>query len=121
MGPRSHGTSRGTGEMAKEKFARTKPHCNIGTIGHVDHGKTSLTAAITKILAESGGGTYTAYDQIYKGPGEGGAGRRIRLTTRLTRLRRSGRVGSRFRRRMSSIRRRSVITRMSTALVMRIM
>ena len=41
--------------MAKEKFARTKPHCNIGTIGHVDHGKTSLTAAITKVLAESGG------------------------------------------------------------------
>ena len=45
--------------MAKEKFARTKPHCNIGTIGHVDHGKTSLTAAITKILAESGGATFT--------------------------------------------------------------
>ena len=50
--------------MAKEKFARTKPHCNIGTIGHVDHGKTSLTAAITKVLAESGGATFTAYDQI---------------------------------------------------------
>ena len=44
--------------MAKEKFARTKPHCNIGTIGHVDHGKTSLTAAITKVLAETGGATY---------------------------------------------------------------
>ncbi|WP_244479869.1 GTP-binding protein, partial [Methylobacterium sp. Leaf94] len=43
--------------MAKEKFARTKPHCNIGTIGHVDHGKTSLTAAITKVLAETGGGS----------------------------------------------------------------
>ena len=56
--------------MAKEKFARTKPHCNIGTIGHVDHGKTSLTAAITKILAESGGATYTAYDQIDKAPEE---------------------------------------------------
>ncbi len=56
--------------MAKEKFARTKPHCNIGTIGHVDHGKTSLTAAITKILAESGGATFTAYDQIDKAPEE---------------------------------------------------
>ena len=44
--------------MAKAKFARTKPHCNIGTIGHVDHGKTSLTAAITKILAKTGGATY---------------------------------------------------------------
>jgi elongation factor Tu len=56
--------------MAKEKFSRTKPHCNIGTIGHVDHGKTSLTAAITKVLAESGGATYTAYDQIDKAPEE---------------------------------------------------
>jgi elongation factor Tu len=56
--------------MAKEKFERNKPHCNIGTIGHVDHGKTSLTAAITKILAESGGATFTAYDQIDKAPEE---------------------------------------------------
>jgi elongation factor Tu len=56
--------------MAKEKFSRNKPHCNIGTIGHVDHGKTSLTAAITKVLAESGGATYTAYDQIDKAPEE---------------------------------------------------
>ncbi len=56
--------------MAKEKFSRNKPHCNIGTIGHVDHGKTSLTAAITKILAESGGATFTAYDQIDKAPEE---------------------------------------------------
>ena len=56
--------------MAKEKFARTKPHCNVGTIGHVDHGKTSLTAAITKVLAETGGATYTAYDQIDKAPEE---------------------------------------------------
>jgi len=56
--------------MAKAKFARNKPHCNIGTIGHVDHGKTSLTAAITKILAESGGATFTAYDQIDKAPEE---------------------------------------------------
>jgi len=56
--------------MAKAKFARTKPHCNIGTIGHVDHGKTSLTAAITKVLAETGGATFTAYDQIDKAPEE---------------------------------------------------
>jgi elongation factor Tu len=55
--------------MAKEKFERTKPHCNIGTIGHVDHGKTSLTAAITKVLA-SLGATFTAYDQIDKAPEE---------------------------------------------------
>src|ERR1700747_3059385 len=56
--------------MAKAKFERTKPHCNIGTIGHVDHGKTSLTAAITKVLAETGGATYTAYDQIDNAPEE---------------------------------------------------
>src|ERR671921_3055143 len=56
--------------MGKEKFSRTKPHCNIGTIGHVDHGKTSLTAAITKVLAETGGATFTAYDQIDKAPEE---------------------------------------------------
>ena len=56
--------------MAKAKFERNKPHCNIGTIGHVDHGKTSLTAAITKILAESGGADFTAYDQIDKAPEE---------------------------------------------------
>jgi elongation factor Tu len=56
--------------MAKEKFNRDKPHCNIGTIGHVDHGKTSLTAAITKVLAETGGATFTAYDQIDKAPEE---------------------------------------------------
>src|SRR6266542_592433 len=56
--------------MAKEKFARTKPHCNIGTIGHVDHGKTTLTAAITKVLAEQGKAQFTAYDQIDKAPEE---------------------------------------------------
>ncbi|MBD8064448.1 elongation factor Tu [Devosia sp. PTR5] len=56
--------------MAKEKFSRTKPHCNIGTIGHVDHGKTSLTAAITKVLAETGGATFKAYDQIDAAPEE---------------------------------------------------
>ena len=56
--------------MAKEKFERTKPHCNIGTIGHVDHGKTTLTAAITKVLAESGGAEFAAYDMIDKAPEE---------------------------------------------------
>jgi elongation factor Tu len=56
--------------MGKEKFNRDKPHCNIGTIGHVDHGKTSLTAAITKVLAETGGATFMAYDQIDKAPEE---------------------------------------------------
>ncbi|HLO22725.1 MAG TPA: elongation factor Tu [Methyloceanibacter sp.] len=56
--------------MAKEKFQRTKPHCNIGTIGHVDHGKTTLTAAITKVLAEKGGAKFTAYDEIDKAPEE---------------------------------------------------
>jgi elongation factor Tu len=56
--------------MAKEKFDRSKPHCNIGTIGHVDHGKTSLTAAITKVLAKSGGAVFTAYDMIDKAPEE---------------------------------------------------
>ena len=56
--------------MAKEKFERTKPHCNIGTVGHVDHGKTTLTAAITKVLAEAGGAEFSAYDEIDKAPEE---------------------------------------------------
>ena len=56
--------------MAKEKFDRSKPHCNIGTIGHVDHGKTTLTAAITKVLSESGGAEFSAYDAIDKAPEE---------------------------------------------------
>jgi len=56
--------------MGKEKFERNKPHCNIGTIGHVDHGKTSLTAAITKVLAKTGGATFKAYDQIDAAPEE---------------------------------------------------
>jgi elongation factor Tu len=56
--------------MAKAKFERNKPHCNVGTIGHVDHGKTTLTAAITKVLAETGGAVFTAYDQIDKAPEE---------------------------------------------------
>jgi len=56
--------------MSKAKFERTKPHCNIGTIGHVDHGKTTLTAAITKVLAETGGAEFTSYDNIDKAPEE---------------------------------------------------
>ena len=56
--------------MSKEKFERTKPHCNIGTIGHVDHGKTTLTAAITKVLAESGGAEFSDYSDIDKAPEE---------------------------------------------------
>ena len=59
--------------MSKEKFVRNKPHCNIGTIGHVDHGKTTLTAAITKVLSEAGGSStanFVAYDQIDKAPEE---------------------------------------------------
>src|SRR5207247_10501808 len=56
--------------MSKEKFERNKPHVNVGTIGHVDHGKTALTAAITKVLAKSGGATFLAYDQIDKAPEE---------------------------------------------------
>ena len=63
--------------MSKEKFDRSKPHCNIGTIGHVDHGKTSLTAASTKILAESGGAEFSAYDQIDKAPEERARGSTI--------------------------------------------
>ncbi len=56
--------------MAKEKFSRVKPHINIGTIGHVDHGKTTLTAAITKVLASVGGAEFKAYDQIDSAPEE---------------------------------------------------
>ena len=56
--------------MSKSKFERTKPHCNVGTIGHVDHGKTTLTAAITKVLSKSGGAEFMAYDQIDKAPEE---------------------------------------------------
>ncbi|MAI91804.1 GTP-binding protein, partial [Ponticaulis sp.] len=56
--------------MAKEKFDRSKPHVNIGTIGHVDHGKTTLTAAITKVMADAGRAEFSAYDQIDKAPEE---------------------------------------------------
>jgi len=82
--------------MAKEKFSRNKPHCNIGTIGHVDHGKTSLTAAITKILAET-------------------AGRPSPLTTRSTRRRKKRRAASPFRRPTSNMRPPSAITPTSIA------
>ena len=54
--------------MSKEKFERTKPHVNVGTMGHIDHGKTTLTAAITKVLAESSGGEATAFEDIDKAP-----------------------------------------------------
>src|ERR1700757_4039434 len=56
--------------MSKEKFERVKPHVNVGTIGHVDHGKTTLTAALTKVMAETHGGQFMAYDQIDKAPEE---------------------------------------------------
>ncbi len=83
--------------MAKQKFERTKPHVNVGTIGHIDHGKTTLTAAITKVLAEKGGGD--------------GRGASIRST----RHRKSGSAASRSTPRTSSTRRRTVTTRTSTA------
>ena len=85
--------------MSKEKFERNKPHCNIGTIGHVDHGKTTLTAAITKVLAEAGGLSF-------------------RIIRTLTRRRKRRRVVLRFRRRMLSMRRKVVTTRMWIARVM---
>ena len=56
--------------MAKERFERTKPHVNVGTMGHIDHGKTTLTAAITRVLAEQVGGQATAFDEIDKAPEE---------------------------------------------------
>ncbi len=56
--------------MSKEKFERSKPHVNVGTIGHVDHGKTTLTAAITKVMAQKFGGEFKAYDQIDSAPEE---------------------------------------------------
>src|SRR6202140_44770 len=65
--------------MAKGKFERTKPHVNVGTIGHVDHGKTTLTAALTKVSAEKCGGEFKAYDQIDAAPEE--KARRITIST----------------------------------------
>jgi elongation factor Tu len=70
MGSTSSQCFRRDSSMAKEKFVRDKPHVNIGTIGHVDHGKTTLTAAITKVLAEAGGAEFMAFDQIDKAPEE---------------------------------------------------
>src|SRR5213594_24665 len=66
--------------MAKQKFERTKPHVNVGTIGHIDHGKTTLTAAITKVLAEKSGGEAVAFDQIDKAPEERQRGITINTT-----------------------------------------
>ena len=71
--------------MAKAKFERTKPHVNIGTIGHVDHGKTTLTAAITKVLATKGLAKFTAFDQIDKAPEERSAASRSPRRTWSTR------------------------------------
>jgi len=73
--------------MAREKFNRNKPHVNVGTIGHVDHGKTTLTAAITKVLARTGGAKYVAYDQIDKAPEERARGITIARRTWNTRRR----------------------------------
>jgi hypothetical protein len=74
--------------VSKGKFERTKPHVNVGTIGHVDHGKTTLTAALTKVMAEKFGGEFKAYDQIDKAPEERRAGSRLRRRTWSTRARR---------------------------------
>ncbi|GIU85675.1 MAG: hypothetical protein KatS3mg009_0190 [Acidimicrobiia bacterium] len=90
--------------MAKEKFERTKPHVNVGTMGHIDHGKTTLTAAITKVLADRDAGEWriTAFDQIDKAPEERQRGITINRS------------------RMWSMRRRTVITRMWICRGMRI-
>ena len=73
--------------MAKEKFERSKPHVNVGTIGHVDHGKTTLTAALTTILAKKFGGAAKAYDQIDNAPEEKARGITINYLTRRIRNR----------------------------------
>ena len=67
--------------MSKEKFERTKPHVNVGTIGHVDHGKTTLTAALTKVMAEQQGGEAKAFDQIDNAPEEKAVVSRLRPHT----------------------------------------
>src|SRR4028118_166405 len=110
--------------MAKAKFERTKPHVNVGTIGHVDHGKTTLTAAITTIQANQGLAQKIAFDQIDKAPEEreGGStisaargGGRGARSPGAPRRRRSGSGGSRSRRRTWSTSRRSGTTRTWTA------
>ena len=72
--------------MSKEKFERTKPHVNVGTIGHVDHGKTTLTAALTKVMAEQHGGEVKGYDQIDNAPEERSVASRLRRRTWSTRV-----------------------------------
>ena len=67
--------------MAKEKFERTKPHLNIGTMGHIDHGKTTLTAAISRTLADRGLASYTPFDQIDKAPEEKARGITISISS----------------------------------------
>ncbi len=74
--------------MAKQKFERTKPHVNVGTIGHVDHGKTTLTAAITKVLALKGEAEYRSFDSIDNAPEERRAASRSRSRTSSTRRKR---------------------------------
>ena len=71
--------------MSKQKFERDKPHVNVGTIGHIDHGKTTLTAALTKVLAEKGMAEETKFDEIDKAPEERSAGSRSRPRTSSTR------------------------------------
>jgi len=73
--------------VAKKKFQRTKPHLNVGTIGHIDHGKTTLTAAITKVLSDKGLAEFTPFDQIDKAPEEKARGITSRSPTWSTRPR----------------------------------
>ena len=72
--------------MSKEKFERTKPHVNVGTIGHVDHGKTTLTAAITKTMAEAHGGEFKAYDQMITRQKKENAASRLQQRTSSTKV-----------------------------------
>ncbi len=98
--------------MAKAKFERNKPHVNVGTIGHVDHGKTTLTAALTKVSADKGLGTYVSYDQVAKASESQGRRDATKILTIAT---------SRSRRATSNTRPPSGITRTSTARAMRTM
>src|SRR3982074_672698 len=78
--PKLPDPSKGRTGMAKQKFERTKPHLNVGTIGHIDHGKTTLTAAITKVLSEKGLAEFTPFDRIDKAPEEKARGITISIT-----------------------------------------